>query len=164
MKIAIGKIVKPQGVKGEMKIYPADPDLSIYKNVHNIYIENGEMIAIKKLIARQGFLYLTLPNVNDRNVAETYRNKTVYCNQEDIVLPEDTYFIDDFISKSVVDGEGNYIGTVTDIENYGSADIITILEGDREYTIPFLTSIIIKVTDDNIIVDKKRYDEVKICE
>ena len=36
MKQLLGKIIKPQGVKGELKVYPADSDLSIYKNVKNM--------------------------------------------------------------------------------------------------------------------------------
>ena len=66
--------------------------------------------------------------------------------------------------KDVVSESGEYIGVLVDIESYGSADVLTILEDKREYKIPFLTSIVLNVNDNNIVVDKSKYDEVKICE
>ena len=48
MKVVLGKIVKPQGCNGEMKIYPADTEVSIYKNVKNVYIGN-EKIKVTRL-------------------------------------------------------------------------------------------------------------------
>lgn len=161
----IGKIVKPQGVKGELKVYPADNNLDMYKNVKNIYLDNNSnSIKIKKLVLRQGFIYLTLDGVNDRNQAELYRNKKVYTNDNELVLKEDTYYTEDLINADIFDQSGQFIGTILDVDNYGSADVITILEDDREYSVPFLTSIFVCVEKSKIIVNKKKYDEAKICE
>ncbi len=166
MKILIGKVVKPQGVKGELKVYPADSNLDIYKNIKEIYIDNSsEPTKIKHMSLRQGFIYLTLQGLSDRTKAELYRNKSLYVNEEDIILNENTYYTENLIGIEVVDKSNNYIGTVVDIESYGAADVITILEEDkREYKIPFLTSVVVSVKNDYLIVDKQRYNEVKICE
>ncbi len=166
MKILIGKIVKPQGVKGELKVYPADSNLDIYKNIKEVYIDNNSVpTKIKHMSLRQGFMYLTLQGLADRTSAEAYRNKSLYVNEEDITLKENTYYTENLIGLEVVDKSNNYVGTVVDIESYGAADVITILEEDkREYKIPFLTSVVVLVEKDYIVVDKQKYNEVKICE
>ena len=64
MKTLIGKIVKPQGVKGELKVYPADTNLDIYKNLKEIYIEDSQTpIKLNKLSLRQGFMYITISSI-----------------------------------------------------------------------------------------------------
>ncbi len=163
MKQLLGKIIKPQGVKGELKVYPADSDLSIYKNVKNVFIDN-EKITLSNFAIRQQFIYIKLPNCNDRNLAEKYRNKQIFVDSNELKLKDDMYFTDDMLNKDVVSESGEYIGILVDIESYGSADVLTILEDKREYKIPFLTSIVLNINQDNIVVDKAKYDEVKICE
>ena len=163
MKVVLGKIVKPQGCNGEMKIYPADTEVSIYKNVKNVYIGN-EKIKVTRLAIRQDFLYLTIPTVKDRNVAETYRGKQVFVDEEELALKENTYLTEDMMSADVVDENGEFIGNIVDVESYGSADVLTILEDKREYKIPFLTSIVTKVTKEKVVLNRDKYDEVKICE
>ena len=163
MKQLLGKIIKPQGVKGELKVYPADSDLSIYKNVKNIFIDN-EKITLSSFAIRQQFIYIKLPNCNDRNLAEKYRNKQIFVDSNELKLKGNMYFTDDMLNKDVVSESGEYIGILVDIESYGSADVLTILEDKREYKIPFLTSIVLNINQDSIIVDKAKYDEVKICE
>ena len=163
MKQLLGKIIKPQGVKGELKVYPADSDLSIYKNVKNIFIDN-EKITLSSFAIRQQFIYIKLPNCNDRNLAEKYRNKQIFVDSNELKLKDNMYFTDDMLNKDVVSDSGEYIGILVDIESYGSADVLTILEDKREYKIPFLTSIVLNINQDSIIVDKAKYDEVKICE
>lgn len=163
MKQLLGKIIKPQGVKGELKVYPADSDLSIYKNVKNIFIDN-EKITLSSFAIRQQFIYIKLPNCNDRNLAEKYRNKQIFVDSNELKLKDNMYFTDDMLNKDVVSESGEYIGILIDIESYGSADVLTILEDKREYKIPFLTSIVLNINQDSIIVDKAKYDEVKICE
>lgn len=159
----IGKIVKPQGVKGELKVYPADKDMSIYKNVKKVYLDNN-LIEVDKLIVRQGFIYLTLPNVKDRTTAELYRNKKIFADETELSLKADTYYTEDLINADVCDENGNFVGTILDIDSFGSADVITILEEGREYSVPFLTSIFVSVNKNNVVVDKQKYDEAKICE
>ena len=163
MKQLLGKIIKPQGVKGELKVYPADSDLSIYKNVKNIFIDN-EKITLSNFAIRQQFIYIKIPNCNDRNLAEKYRNKQIFVDSNELKLKDNMYFTDDMLNKDVVSESGEYIGILVDIDSYGSADVLTILEDKREYKIPFLTSIVLNINQDSIIVDKAKYDEVKICE
>lgn len=163
MKKLLGKIVKPQGIKGELKVYPADSDLSIYKNIDSVFVENEQVkTKVLSFVKRQGFLYLKLEGVVDRDRAEQFRNKKLYVDEEQLSLNEGTYFTDDLIDLDVVDENGNYIGVIVDIDSYGSADVITILEDKREYSIPFLTSIVLSVNKDCVVVDSVKYNEVKI--
>ena len=159
----IGTIVKPQGVKGELKIYPDDKNLEIYKNIKNIYIDDKK-IAIKKLTLRQGFLYMFIDGVSDRNTAETLRNKEIFVDDKELTLKDDMFFIEDLLNMDVVSTGDEFLGTITDIQSYGATDVITILDSDnREIMLPHLKSIFLGVTNGKMVVNKSRFEEMKTC-
>ena len=165
MKVLIGKIVKPQGINGELKIYPNDDKLNQFKNITQIYFStNTEPISVKSWKIRGEFIYVTLPNVKDRDQAESYRNKDVYVDDNQINLNPNTYFTDDIISCEVYDEQDNYLGTILDIENYGATDIFVILQEGRQVMVPFATRIFINIDVNNkkIIANRQLYEEAKV--
>ena len=92
-KLLIGKIIKPQGVKGECKIYPLTNDLSLFDNIKEVYLDN-QVYKVESLVVRFGFAYMKVESIIDRNMAEKLRNKKVYIAKDNASLKEDEYFID----------------------------------------------------------------------
>lgn len=165
-KFLIGKIIKPQGVKGELKLSLTDTNAKIYKNVTHVYLNNSdEQIKVQNFVVRQGFGYLTIPTCKDRNQAELFRNTSVYANKEQIDLGDLTYFVDDIIDADVVSENGEFIGTLVEITNYGSTDIFTVIdENGREMDVPFLSSIFVEINKERVVVNKEKFFEVVLCE
>lgn len=164
-RLLIGKIVKPQGVKGECKIYPLTNDLSLFNGLTKVYLED-QIMNVTNCVVRFGFCYMTFENITDRNMSEKLRNKKVYILKEDALVKENEYFIDDLIGFQVVDENAQTIGKLIDVEQYGAADVFVIYADKREYRVSFISDIVTKVDlDENvIIVNRKNYEEAKICE
>lgn len=164
-KVAIGKIIKPQGIKGECKISFLTNDLSVFDNLKQVFV-GDKLFDIKHLSIRFGFGYITFAGVVDRNQAELLRNKKLFIDKEDISLKEDEYLIEDLIGFKIVNQDLKELGILLDIEQFGAADVFVIEQYKREYRVPFLKSIFLKVDINNkqIIVDENSYDEVKICD
>ena len=55
--IEIAKILKPQGIKGEVKASPSTNVLAVFKYVKNVFIGDKEF-EIESLSIRRGFLYI----------------------------------------------------------------------------------------------------------
>lgn len=165
-KRLIGKIIKPQGIKGELKIYPYTKNIEIFKNVKVVYLGQTESkTKVVKITPRLGFVYLTIENLTDRTEAEKYRGIKVYTDESELETNSNLFFVDDLIDCYVYDENNNFIGSVVDVENYGATDIIIILgENKREYSLPFIKSIFVEVSKDKIVVNKEKYDEVVICD
>ena len=96
--LCVGKIVKPQGIKGEVKIYPLVNIPAIFNGKYEFFI-NKKPVKTKNCTYRLGFAYATFDIIPDRNTAEKFRNSLVYINKEDfnkkrrIALPKITYLI-----------------------------------------------------------------------
>ena len=72
--VCVGKIIKPQGIKGEVKILPLIDIPAIFNGKHPLFIER-KPTKIKTATFRLGYGYVLFDEIRDRNVAENYRKK-----------------------------------------------------------------------------------------
>ncbi len=163
MTIEIGKIIKAQGIKGEVKLYCFLDDSSMLKNVGKLYI-GTKSYAVDRIRCDGAFCYILFEGVNDRNAAEALRNWTVYADKESVTVPQNRYFIDDLIDCVVCTDDGRVIGTVKNVLQYGAADVFVCKNNDVEVSFPFLNDLVIGVNIDNktIVVNSRRFDEVAV--
>ena len=68
-RLTVGKIAKPQGVGGELKISPLTDDVNRFKNLKTVYLDGKSYNVSKARILPNG-VFLTLEGVN----AEILRN------------------------------------------------------------------------------------------
>jgi len=162
MLLPIAKIVKPQGIKGEVKAMPLTNVLAVFDNLKSVSIE-GKDYEIMRISFRQGFLYITFNGVNTRNDAETLRNKQLKVDKSLLEDKKDDYefLIDDLIGVVLYDTDGNLVGQIVDVENYGATDNFIIEYDGRTYQAPFLKNVFLK-QGDTLVVDRSKYEEVKI--
>lgn len=165
--ITFGKIIKPQGVKGEVKIKLFTDNYSAISQISEVFLSNEKQARkIKTVSVRFGFAYILFEDVTDRNMAELLRGKDVSLPKEELPLAKDTFLIDDIINSNVYDENNNIIGVLVDVEQYGAADVWVVRSEGREYSFPYVEHIVKKVLPEQqiIIVNKKSFDEAKICE
>lgn len=161
--ILIGTIVKPQGIKGEVKVVPV-ADAKRCSKISHAFVDDKELL-IKEIISRGGDLYISFDGIDDRNKAELLRGKDVFAKKEELEkLQENEFYFEDLIGAKVEDEKGIRIGEIIEIEQYGSADVISIRENNIVFAVPFLDSIFKSVLPEKVIVSREEYDNNKICD
>ncbi|MDE6188827.1 MAG: ribosome maturation factor RimM [Clostridia bacterium] len=164
-RLTVGKIAKPQGVGGELKISPLTDDVNRFKSLKSVYID-GKAYSVEKARISPNGVFLSLSGICDRNAAELLRNKDVEVDRKDAVsLDKDRYFIVDLISSSVFVGE-NRIGELVDVLQYGSADVYVIATQKGRAMIPAIKRIIADIDAENkkIILDSQAFDDLVVYE
>lgn len=165
--VLVGKIVKPQGIKGEVKVKIFTNNLEAFNNLKCVYLgKDKKEKKVQAVSVRFGFAYIMLEGCTTRNDAEKFRNLDVYVNRNQIKEEENTFLIGEVIGSSVVDENNELIGKLVDVEQYGAADVWVIFADGRNYSVPFIETIFLKVLPNQklIVVNKQAFDEVKICE
>ena len=165
MKIEIGKVLKAQGIKGEVKLSCYLDDSSMLKNVKRLYI-GANTYTVTHFRADGAFCYVLFDGIADRNTAETLRNWTVYADKESVTVADDRYFIDDLVGCVVTLSDGKTVGTVKEMLQNGAADVF-VCDGEKgEILFPFLKDLIVSVNIDTrqIVLDSKRFGEVAVYE
>lgn len=114
--LTIATIVKPQGIRGEVKVltmtdYPED-----LKAFDRVYVGGNAYKMLKVRPQSGNCAFVTLSGIADRNAAETLRGLEITVLRSDApALPEDTFYIADIIGCTVVDENGKIFGEVTGI-------------------------------------------------
>lgn len=161
-KLYIGKIVKPQGIRGEVKLASYVDHIQGVLKIKSVFIEGVDYEIVKARVV--GFdAFLLLKGVTDRDMAETLRNKEVYIpfSQADYFRQND-YFVDELIGLSVYVGD-LLVGELINVSNYGSASVFEV-KGEKSFMVPYLEKLVlnIDIPNNKIILDQKVFEEV-VC-
>ena len=162
--LKIAKVLKPQGIKGEMKLELIVKDMDYFKGLKNVYI-GGKPYVVKSSTARQGFGYIMVEGIVEPNGVELLRNKIVEVERKDAPqLDENEFFIDDMLGVKVVDESGIEYGEITEIEQYGAADVYTIVGRRGKHTFPFIKDMVISIdlAAKVMVVNGERLKEVMV--
>ena len=164
--LKIAKVLKPQGIKGEMKLEPIIKDMDFFKTLKYVII-NGKTYNIKSAAARQGFAYIMVEGIVEPNGVEALRNKIVEVKREDgPALNEQEFYIEDMLGVKVFDESGVEYGEITDIAQYGAADVYTMVGRKGVHTFPFVKDMVISVDmmSRTMVVKAERLKEVMVWE
>lgn len=165
MFITIGEILKAQGISGEVKVKPLTDDISRFKKLKKVFIAGKELDVLSVRI-NDGFVFLKLGGISDRNNAQLLTGKMLEIDRADAVeLPQNTYFIADVIGCLVRLSDGTFVGKVDYVYQNGAADVFEVI-GEKNVMFPFLNDLIISVdlTEKIIVLDKNEFQKVAVYE
>lgn len=159
--LEIGEIVKPQGIKGEVKMIPYMEKLNAYKSLKAVIIDGQHKEIVGARHDGSG-VFLLLKGVSDRDVAETYRKKKVFIPLEEAEPFRDGYFIVELegLSVHVADQE---VGVLKEVIKTGGVDAFYV-KGDRNFMVPFLKKLVLTIDTDNgiMVLDPEVFKQV-VC-
>lgn len=162
-KITVAVVLKPQGIRGEIKVKVLCDDAEVLKSFKSVLIDNEE-IPVMSVRAQGDVAYITLRGVADRNAAELLRGKNIEVLRESMPsLPEGRYYIADLTGCTVVTSSGEVLGEVTDVTP-ARTDIYTLKTPAGEISFAAAEGVIeeIDVPARKITVNKKRFKEVSV--
>ncbi len=148
--IAIGKVSKPIGTRGEVKILPLTQDKQRFVNLTAVRLGNDSANAeFKKIIGVRidnKQVVITFNGVETIEEAEKIKDQYLFVKEEDIVkLQNGTYFLDDIVGCEVVTEEQIVVGKVTDLFSLPMNDLWIVKKGMKEILIPAVKAIIRQV-------------------
>ena len=163
-RLIIAEVLKPQGIRGELKIKTFTDFPEDVKAFKTVYIDGNPYKILSFRIGNDGAAYLGLRGIPDRNAAELLRGKTIEGERDDgPALEEGQYYIVDILGLLCETEEGEALGTVTDISNF-SSDIYTIEKAGKKILFPAVKGVIKRVDLESkkLVVDKKIFDEIAV--
>lgn len=170
--LLIGEVLRPQGVRGQVKVRPDTDDPSRFLRLDTVYLKKGEEYLPCAITAAEsradGFVYCTLDHAESRDHAEKQRGWLLYVDRAHAVeLEEGQYFISDLLGCRVQDQKGALLGTLEDVLQPGANDVYQVKcpDGRRMY-LPVLPFVImrVEVKEGVITVDEARLPEVAVFE
>ncbi len=165
-KILLGTIIKAQGIKGEVKVKVFTCDLNRFLHYDHFFIDDKKVDIVKSRIDNS-YAYVLFENVSDMNTAETFRNKDIYIDEEDLgELDENEYYIHDLEKASLKFEEGEPFAKIVEVLDQ-TRNVVIVAKGKNcTYLFPFVEDLILNFNKDEKIltISKKRFNEVRIIE
>jgi len=131
----IGRVVKPHGVKGKVKVKYFGEDLHFFSFYHEVFIEGEkgkpEPFEIMEAISQPPRLILRLKGIDKIEETEPLIGKEILIEKEALPgLEEGEYYWVDILGMEVETQEGKRIGRVKEIFPTGAHDVY-VVEGKR---------------------------------
>ncbi len=163
-KVCLGAIVGVHGIRGEVKIKCFCDDekhLTAYGALSN---EQGDMSLDIKIVGHsKDLLRAKIKGVEDRTTAENYIGTGLYIERDKLPsLDEEEFYHADLIGLDVRNNQGESLGEVNAIYNFGAGDILEIKSKDGVLEmLPFNKTFVptINIKDGYIIVEMALADE-----
>ena len=148
--ISIGKIVRPHGIRGELKVVSLTGWPEQFTQYQSLYVERveggGEWFVVEKSRPQGEQIILKLSGIDDREKAEFFRGRFLNIRKEESpTLPENFYYVSDLIGLKVYTSQGKRIGTVVDVMEMPAQDIYVVDMGGKEILVPAVKFFVKKV-------------------
>lgn len=139
--LAVGKIVKPFGVRGELVVFPMTDNVERFRKLKRVYVgrseDNVTETNVTQVAVERRGVRLRLSDCTTRTAAEALVGALLFVDEQDAVKPaEGAYFIHDLIALKVVDTDGQYVGVLRDVVRYPAHDVYVVEHNGGEVLIP----------------------------
>lgn len=126
--IFVAQVGAAHGVRGEVKVttFTADPmALAAYKTL--MRQDGSPALTIASARPSKSGIVARLKGVDDRNAAEALRGLKLYISRDSLPEPdEDEFYLADLVGLSVETAEGEVLGKVKTIQDFGAGDLLEI--------------------------------------
>ena len=161
MDLVVGRIGRPQGVRGEVtvELRTDDPDARFApgSSLRTDPVERGPLV-VAEARPRPGGLVVLFEGPTSREDAELLRGTVLVVDSADLppIEDDDEWYDHDLIGLAVVDPAGAGLGTVADVVHSPAADLLVVRDDDGgEHLVPFVRELVpaVDVPGGRVVVD-----------
>jgi 16S rRNA processing protein RimM len=163
--IQVGRVAGAFGVKGEVRItaFTSEPlALLDYKDLRR---EDGSPgLTLTSARAAKGGIVGRAKEIETREQAEALRGLKLYVPRSQLPEPdEDEFYVTDLVGLSVVTAEGEALGRIKAVQDFGAGDLLEIIppEGGATWYLPFTREAVPEVRMADGVVVAVKPDEVE---
>jgi 16S rRNA processing protein RimM len=144
-KILLAQIGAPHGIKGEVRVKPfGEPEM--LDQYGKLETRDGKKFKIKRMRPQKNMMVVKFEGVNTREEAEALNRVELYIDRAKLpeLEDEDEFYIEDLIGMDVQDEDGETIGTVLTVSNFGAGDMIEVKPTNSSSThyLPFTKEVV----------------------
>ena len=146
--LLMAEIVGVHGIKGavKLKVFTDDPDALLDADLLDA---NGKPALRIIDIAQHGNIYLAdIDGVTDRNQSEKLRGTKFFTPRDTLpaIKQKDTYYHADLVGMTAKHVDGNTLGIIIAVTNFGAGDLLDIKpEKGNSFYVPFTNTVVPKV-------------------
>ena len=138
-RIVVGRFGAPHGVRGEVRVQSFTGDPLAIAGYGPLAGSDGRsfMLAGVRLV-KDNMLVARVTGITTREAAQALTNLELSLDRAALPPPdEDEFYVADLIGLAAVDANGEPLGTVIGVPNYGGGDIVEVRPPNRGESLLF---------------------------
>jgi 16S rRNA processing protein RimM len=147
--IAVGRILRPQGRRGEVRLEPLTDEPARLRELTECYLvppEAGEPRRVETVWFQNQVPVLKLAGSDSISDAETLAGRLVTIPRAAVrPLPPDRFYTFDLIGCAVRTPEGADLGTIAAVQGGSEHDLWVVRRGGTEWLLPAVSAIVERV-------------------
>ena len=152
--VHIGTFGAAIGLKGEIKINLLTSSIEVFKSFDYFYnFDRSIEWKFDSIAMRQKKCVAKLTHCESRSEAEDLKNLKIYTSKKNFPSTKDNeYYVSDLINCKIKHNNGEGLGMVTDVNNFGAGDLIETIYHNKKIYIPMNKENIISVDIEKKII------------
>lgn len=138
-KILIGKFVNTRGLRGELTVLSYSGNMKTFMGYEKYFVKTPrgfeELVVTQKTHYKGDRFIFRVRGVENLEQAEAFRNTEIYIDSSALPGLEDGEFFYETLEGAKVFIEDRPIGTVKQVLNFGSCDILEVQGEDEKKTV-----------------------------
>jgi len=157
--ILLGRVTKPHGIRGEVKIYAysGQPEnfvsypVLLFGSAHDV---SRRALRVRRIRVQKKQVIVQLEGYTNRNQAEALVGHEVWIRAAELEpLPADAYYLHELVGREMIGTDGGLIGRITGFLAGGAQEILVVQQGKEEYLVPLHAEFIVSLDDQQVRVD-----------
>ncbi len=160
----VGRILKPRGLKGEVKILPITDYLDSFLERKFYHVGRNEDCTVLREVLkseiRNANAFLLLEGIDSREKAEEAVGSMLYVTPEELVsLPENRAYLHELKGLEIVNESSARVGTVLDVLKMPAHDVYEIEYRGRRILVPAVEEFVEEISIEKGYMVLRRLDE-----
>ena len=158
--VPFGQILKPHGLKGELKVLFYNEDSNSLENNQIIFLRYLDNEIIEYKIERIFYSFkknrIKFFDINTIGEAEKLRGYTLNVLRSDLPkLDKNEYYLNDLVGYLLIDDSNKNYGIVSDVLVLPANNVLSVTMENKEYLIPLIDDVILDINqkEKKIIID-----------
>lgn len=156
--ILLGKITRPHGIRGEVKIHPYSGQPENFLGYREILVagegqEERIPYSVEQSRVQGRQAVLRLAGCDSRTKAEALAGHEVWLRRGDLPNPsEDEYYLADLEGREAVSADGISLGRITGIMDTAAHPILIVTGRGREYLVPVHRGVVASIDEEQVVL------------
>ena len=136
--VHVGTFGTAIGLKGEIKINLLTSNIDVFKSFDCLYnFDRSIEWKVDSITMRQKKCVAKLSHCKSRSEAEDLKNQKIYTSKENFPSTKDNeYYVSDLIDCKIMHSNGNDLGEIIDVNNFGAGDLLETIYNNKKIYIP----------------------------
>lgn len=156
-KVLVGKVLKPQGLQGMVKVLPLVDSGEYFVPGSSLWVglpdKGYRLMTVEEVTRSMKTVLVRFQGVSSRQLAEGIQGSFLAVEEKELkALPPDHFYYFELIGFKVIE-EGELRGEVVAIVEGPSYDYLVVRKEEREYYLPFIYAYVQKVDKRNGFIE-----------